>query len=382
MVSDSVTITKRKNIMGYDDIKNILLVRADGIGDALNSTPAISALRKTYPNAKISIIVKQYGADILSQNPDIDEIIVYKPNEQHKRLLSKLRFLMELRSKKYDTAIALQNSSFCNFITFISGAKIRVGRRSEPKGFCNTLTHWIDHSDPKGTKHEIDRNFDLLRLIDVQDGSRNLVLKLSDDERAFAEEFLSKIPINLSFPKNKEEKLTPQKIADKNNTKMTYPLFRLVGIHPGGSSVDKIWLPENFAWIADNLIDKFGAKVILFYGHNEDDLVKTILSKMKNMPILASKINLRQLCALIERCSLFICNDSGPMHIASAFKIPTVAIFGSTDYIRWRPQHEKAIVVRKDMDCFPCSAHKCKKNYECTKTLPIHQVWDAIIGLI
>ncbi|MGB9596917.1 MAG: lipopolysaccharide heptosyltransferase II [Candidatus Poribacteria bacterium] len=348
--------------MEYDCIKKILLVRTDGIGDALNSTPAISALRKTYPNAQISIVVRQYGADILSHNPDIDEIIVYNSDKQHKGLMNKLRFFMELRSKKFDTAIALQNSSFCNFITFISGAKIRIGRKSEPKRFCSTLTHWINQSDPKGTKHEIDRNFDLLRFINVKNGSKDLILRLSDSEKAFADNFLLK-----------------NSLASNDST---YPLFRLIGIHPGGSSIDKMWLPESFAWIADNLIEKFKAKVILFYGHNEDHLAKNILSKMKNMPILASKISLRQLCALIERCSLFICNDSGPMHIASAFKIPTVAIFGPTDYVRWRPQHERAVIVRKDMNCFPCSAHKCKKNYECTKTLPIYQVWDAIIGLI
>lgn len=378
--------------MDYECIKKVLLVRTDGIGDALNSTPAISALRKTYPNAQISVVVRQYGSDIFSHNPDINEIIVYDPVKQHKGLTGKLRFFIELRSKKFDTAIALQNSSLCNFITFISGAKIRVGRRSEPKRFSSTLTHWIDQADPKGTKHEIDRNFDLLRLINVQNGAGNLVLRLSDEEKAFADEFLSEIPLDpplekgedkeVILSKGEDKEVILSKVEAKDKITMDNPLFRLVGIHPGGSSVDKMWLPENFAWVADNLIEKFKANVIIFYGHNEDYLAENILSKMKNIPILASKLSLRQLCALIERCSLFICNDSGPMHIASAFKIPTVAIFGPTDYVRWRPQHEKAVVVRKDMHCFPCSAHKCKKNYECIKTIPVSQVWNAIIGLI
>lgn len=354
--------------MEYSDIKNILLIRADGIGDALNSTPAISALRKTYPSAKISIIVRQFGADILSQNPDIDEIIKYSPYKQHKNMIDKLRFFYELRSRNFDTAIALQNSSLCNFLAFVSGAKIRVGRKSEPKRFSNTLTHWISQIDPKGTKHEIDRNFDLVRLIGVENGLRDLILRLSDEEKAFADDFLLKGVFN-----------TPLQNGENISS---HQLFRLVGIHPGGSSIDKLWLPENYAEIVDRLVDEFKAKIMLFYGHDEDHLAKIMSSKMKNKPILVSDVSLRQLCALIEKCSLFICNDSGPMHIASAFRIPTVAIFGSTDYVRWGPQHEKALVVRKEMDCFPCSAHKCKKNYECTKLLPISQVWDAILRLI
>jgi heptosyltransferase-2 len=384
-------------VVEYSDIKNILLIRADGIGDALNSTPAISALRKTYPSARISIIVKQFGADILSQNPDIDEILIYNPSKLHKSFIGKVRFFSELRSKNFDAAIVLQNSSLCNFMAFVSGAKIRVGRRSEPKRFNRTLTHWISLKDPKGTKHEIDRSFDLIRLINVENGSRDLVLRLSDSEKAFADDFLLrnygssdfrvekslKIPLypplvkgeyDMGFPFSKEE--------SEVSLASSHPLFHLVGIHPGGSSVDKLWLPENFAEIADRLIDEFKSKIMLFYGHNEDHLAKIILSKMKNKPILISGVSLRQLCAFIERCSFFICNDSGPMHIASAFKIPTVAIFGSTDYVRWGPQHEKALVVRKEMDCFPCSAHKCKKKYECTKSLPISDVWNAILGLI
>jgi heptosyltransferase-2 len=401
-------ISLEGKVLEYNDIRNILLIRADGIGDALNSTPAISALRKDYPNAKISIIIKQFGADILSQNPDIDEILIYNPKKQHKSFMGKVRFFSNLRSKNFDTAIVLQNSSLCNFMAFVSGAKIRVGRRSEPKRFGGTLTHWISQTDPKGTKHEIDRNFDLVRLINVENGSRDLVLRLSDSEKAFADDFLlrnhgssdfrieknSKIPLYPPFPKGEYDVGVP---FSKGENDMILPfsegesevplasnhsLFRLVGIHPGGSSVDKLWLPENFAKIADRLIDEFRAKIMLFYGHNEDHLAKNILSKMKNKPILISGVSLRQLCAFIEKCSLFICNDSGPMHIASAFKIPTVAIFGSTDHIRWGPQHEKALVVRKEIDCFPCSAHKCKKNYECTKSLPISDVWNAILGLI
>ena len=345
----------------FDDIRNILVLRTDGIGDVLNSTPAISALRKTYPDAHITAVVKPYGAEMLSQNSDVDEIIIYDPQSQHKKLMDKVYFLRKLRSNGYDTVLVLNNSSLSNFMAYVSGARIRVGRRSEPKRFNHTLTHWVNRRDPKGTKHEIDRNLDVVYLLNVKNGTRNLVLHFTEEEKTYAEDFLR---LN--------------NLREKRDNGF---LFRLVGIHSGGSSCDKLWPSEYFAEIADRLIDEFNARVILFTGPSEKALAQNILSNVKHPMTLASGINLRQLAVLIGRCSLFICNDSGPMHIASALRVPIVAIFGSTDYVRWRPQNENAVVVRKDMDCWPCSAHKCKRNYECTKTLPVSQVWNAIMEL-
>jgi len=338
----------------FDNTRKILILRTDGIGDVLNSTPAISALHKTYPDAKITVVVKPHGAEILYRNLDIDEIIVYDPNNQHKSLINKINFFKKLRSGGYDTAVVLNNSSMSNFMAYVSGAKIKAGRKSEPKRFNRTLTHWVSNKDPKGTKHEVDRNLDIVRLLNIENDASDLVLNLSEEEKAYAEDFLR---------------------LNKNDGSY------LMGIHPGGSSFDKLWSPENFAEIADRLIDEFNAKVILFTGPGEENLAQNILTKVKNPLIFASGIELRQFSALVERCSLFVCNDSGPMHIASALKVPTVAIFGPTDYVRWRPRNENAVVVRKDMDCWPCSAHKCKRNYECTKILPVSQVWKAIVEL-
>jgi heptosyltransferase-2 len=116
---------------------------------------------------------------------------------------------------------------------------------------------------------------------------------------------------------------------------------------------------------------------MLFGGPGEDDLVQGVLSPMIRPPICAVIPRLRQFAALVERCSLFLCNDSGPMHIAAALKVPTVAVFGPTDYVRWKPRNENAVIVRKDVDCWPCGAHKCERGFECTKSLPVNDVLDA-----
>jgi len=98
--------------------------------------------------------------------------------------------------------------------------------------------------------------------------------------------------------------------------------------------------------------------------------------------ITIAGLPLRQFAALLEKCSIFLCNDSGPMHIAAALKVPTVAIFGPTDHVRWGTRSDKAVVVRKDVDCWPCSAHKCKKGFECIKTLPVEWVLKAADSIL
>lgn len=340
------------------DVKKILIFRDDGIGDVLNSTPVISALRDTYYNAHISVVARPLGAEVLHLSPHINEVLVYDPDNQHKSLRSRLQFFKQLRAGCYDLAVVLHNSSECNFMAYLSGARYRIGRKSERKRFSFMLTHWIGSRDPKGTKHEIDRNMDVARLAGVKNGSDDLVLRLSEEERAWATEFLSQHGI------------------DYDTT--SRGCISLVGIHPGGSTFDKLWPAENFAQIA-NRIQKSNARIILFNGPGEDNITQSIQKMMIKPYIPASGFQIRHLAALVERCSLFICNDSGPMHIASALKVPTVAIFGPTDHVRWRPRSEKALIVRKDMDCWPCSAHKCKRGFECTKSLPVEDVWDAII---
>lgn len=332
-----------------EDIRKILILRPDGIGDAINSTPAIANLKDAYPDAHISVVVRPPGAEILNLNPYIDEIIVYDAES----LREKLHFCENLRLEGYDLAVTLRNMLECNLMTYLSGARYRVGWKYPLRKLSLFLTHRYDQNDPKGVKHEIDRNMDVVRLIGVKGNKRELILCLSEEERIWASNFL-----------NSEE-------PDNN--------VPIVGIHPGGSTDDKLWPAENYAHIANQLGQKLNVQIMLFSGPNEADLAQGIQNMMTIPPIPASGLSLRQFSALLEKCSLFICNDSGPMHIAAALKVPTIAIFGSTDYVRWRPYNEKAIVVKRDMDCWPCSAHKCNKNFECIKSLPVSEVWNAVI---
>ncbi|MFQ6042312.1 MAG: lipopolysaccharide heptosyltransferase II [Candidatus Poribacteria bacterium] len=340
----------------FKDITKILILRPDGIGDLLNSTPAISLLRRSYPDAHITVLVQPLNAEILTGNPDVDEVLIYDRVGKHKRFGERLKFLHRLRKTGYDLVVVMYTSSWYNFLAYVSGAKYRVGRYQ--KRFKSALTHPSKKTYAKGTVHEVLRNLDLARIICDKEKSMDtrLVLNLSEEEKQWARDYLKRLGIS-------EDDF-------------------LVCIHPGGSSFDKLWTEDGYAQVADRLVERFGAKILMFHGPSESKLASDIQQRMTHDVLIYAPESLRQLAALIDRCKLFICNDSGPMHIAAALDVPTVAIFGPTDHVRWAPRSPNAKIAHRDMPCWPCSAHKCKRNFECTKLLPVETVWEKIEALL
>jgi heptosyltransferase-2 len=308
------------------------------------------------------VLVQPLNSDILIGNPDIDEVLIYDRSGKHKPLLEKLKFLHRLRKTDYDLVVVMYTASWYNLLAYISGAKYRVGRYQ--KRFKSTLTHPCKWTYAKGTVHEIERNLDLVRIIcdnEVVSSSQNsesfdLVLNLSTEEKQWANDYIQKIGLSAGN------------------------LF--VCIHPGGSSFDKLWTEDGYAQIADRLVEQFGAKILILHGPSESQLADDIQQRMTHDAVIYAPESLRQLAALINCSSLFICNDSGPMHIAAALNAPTVAIFGPTDHVRWAPRNPNAQIARRGMPCWPCSAHKCKRDFECTKLLPVKTVWEKIEALL
>ncbi len=332
------------------NIRKILIIRNDGIGDLLNSTPAIALLRQNYADAEITVLVQPLNAPILVGNPDVDRVLIFGREGEHRRLRDRLRFYQSLRHEEYDLAVAMRTTSWCNLVTFLSGARYRLGRYQ--KRFKSFLTHPWRGQYKKGEVHEVDRNLGLVRLICDGAEHRQLVLNLLDNEIIGTQQLLA------------DWEIAPQDFV--------------VGIHPGGSSFDKRWPEENYAQIADGLAHEYGAKILILRGPDEAELARNLQKAAQSESIAYAPKSIRELAALIKRCDFFVCNDSGPMHIAAALDVRTVAIFGPTDHVAWRPLSEEATIVRRDMPCWPCSAHKCKIGWECTKRLPVDTVWGRV----
>ena len=332
------------------DINKILVIRVDGIGDLLNTTPAIALLRENYPSAEITVLARPLNAPVLIGNSDVDRVLVFDRSGKHREFWTRFQFYRELRRERFELVVAMQTAMWTHLVAFLSGARYRLGRYQ--KRFRSTLTHAWRGRYRKGEIHEVDRNLELVRLICEGEGRRELVFCVSPDEIAAAEERLTSLGVGGdSF---------------------------LIGIHPGGSSFDKRWPEERYAELADRLVQQYNATVLLLHGPEEVVLTRNIQQAMRSRAIVHAPKTIRELGALLSRCDLVVCNDSGPMHLAAALDVPTVAIFGPTDHVAWHPLSQNASIVRRDMPCWPCSAHKCKIGWECTKKLPVEPVWDAI----
>ena len=333
------------------NVNRMLIIRPDGIGDMLNATPAIALLRQNYPAAEITVLARPLNAPVLEGNPDVDRVLVFDRAGEHRQLSLQLQFYHSLRQEKYDLVIAMQTAMLPHLITFLTGARYRLGRYQ--KRFRSTLTHAWRGKYQKGETHEVDRNLELVQLICQGEGTRQLVFNLLPDEIV-----------------NAKALLASWDLAD-------VPF--LVGIHPGGSSFDKRWPEKQYAELADRLVLHDNAKILLLRGPDEAELTQNIQDTMRSDAVVYAPHTIRELGALLSHCDLFVCNDSGPMHLAAALNVKTVAIFGPTDHVAWRPMSENASIVRRDMPCWPCSAHKCKIGWECTKKLPVEMVWNKTV---
>lgn len=342
-------VSALENNAPLPNIDKILVIRVDGIGDLLNSTPAIALLRENYPSAEITVLARPLNAPVLMGNPDVDKILTFARDGKHRGLKARLRFYRALRREQFQLVVAMQTGMWSHLIAFLSGAPYRLGRYQ--KRFRSTLTHAWHGKYPKGETHEVDRNLELVRLVCEGEGRRKLKFHLLSDEIETAKAHLTSCGIGTN----------------------TF----LIGIHPGGSSFDKRWPEKQYAELADRLVQQYNATILLLRGPEEEALTHNIQQAMQFPAIVYAPETIRELGALLSCCNLVVCNDSGPMHLAAALDVPMVAVFGPTDHIAWHPLSENATIVRRDMPCWPCSAHKCKIGWECTKKLPIEPVWEA-----
>jgi len=157
----------------------------------------------------------------------------------------------------------------------------------------------------------------------------------------------------------------------------------LLGINPGATyGSAKRWYPERFAAVADELCKKWGAKAVITGSSAEKCIADEIASAMETKSLnLSGRTSVRGLMALTKRCNFFITNDSGPMHIATAFNVPLVAIFGPTDHSTTSPFSDRAVVVRQDAECAPCLLRECPTNHRCMQEVMAEDVVQAALRL-
>lgn len=338
--------------------KKILVVRTDRIGDVVLSTPALTALRENYPQSHIAVMVSPYTREIVEGNPYIDEVIVYDKDKLDKGLFGFWSFVRKLKRKSFDLAVILHTKKRTNLIAYLAGIPRRIGYQDKKFGFL--LTDKIEDTRPLGLKHEVDYCLDVLEKIGIRATDKATYVAIKKEDLAWADKILESCGIS------------------KND--------KVVCLHPGASCVSKRWLTVRFIELAKKLVKAHSAKIIIVASAKDTAIAEKIAKNIEGSINLSGKTTLSKLAAVLKRSALFISNDSGPVHIASAVGTPVISIFGRNQAglspIRWGPIGRRDKYLHKDVGCAVCLAHKCKIGFECLKAITVDDVLDAADSIL
>jgi len=353
---------KMHSKISKESLNKILLIKQRNIGDVLLLVPTIMALRESFPNTYIAVLVNSGTEEMLTFNPAIDEIIVFdrkwKGMPFLKRWIKEISFVRNIHKKKFDMVINLTEGDRGAIFSLLSGAKYRLGFNPSGKGFLgkkHIFTHLEEVPDKKF--HVVDYNLALLKVLEIKPSNKDISIYFSEEDAKYIEEIFYKNSIQ------KED--------------------ILVHIHPTSRWLFKCWSDRKMAEVIDYLRLEKKTKVFLTAAPSKKELekIENILSYTTSEPInLAGSTTLKQLVALSSKCDLFFGIDSAPMHIAAAVKTPVIALFGPSGEFNWGPWGNGHTVITKEMDCRPCGKDGCNgtKRSLCLETIELDDVLDVI----
>ena len=334
----------------------ILVLATNWLGDAVMGVPALREIRAARPDAEIVVLARAWVADLYAREDFCDRILVYDHKGRHAGLGGRLRLAGELRREKFDTAVLLQNAFDAALLAFLARIPERIGYARDGRAFL--LTQPIDVPQPGDTPdHQRFYYLELLRRAGwISDLPECADIRLGGVAEAAA-------------------------VGRRGWAERRLPEGRWIGVSPGAAyGTAKQWIPENFAAAAAALSEKLDASVALFGSPAEVDLCRSIANQIGPRAYsLAGDTSLAEYIELAATCTVYLTNDSGPMHVACALGLPTVAVFGATDHVATGPSASWARVVREPVDCAPCLLRECPIDHRCmTRVTPDRVVQEAL----
>jgi len=310
-------------------MKKILIEIPTWLGDCVMTTPAIENIISTYPNVKITIFGAFVSTAIFEEHPNVEQIIL----DESKNSSSRLQWIYSKAKKlgEFDASLTFRRTFFSRLFIWFTNART--------KGYYQRYT--------KETIHQA------IRYNDFINKTFDLTTKPQDLKIYFE-------PFNYDKP--------------------------TLGINPGASyGSAKRWYPEKFAKVAQELSNKY--EIVIFGGPAEVEIANDIETELQKSNVtcqnIAGKTSIKELCQKIGGLDLFVTGDSGPMHVAAAFKVPTVAIFGPTkdqETSQW--MNPQGVIVKREMECSPCMKRTCPlKHHECMKLLEAEDVLEKVNDL-
>jgi lipopolysaccharide heptosyltransferase II len=332
----------------------ILVTQTGGwIGDMVLLTPTLRALKITYPQSHLALMLRPLVANLMTTHPYIDEVIIDSKAGACSRLKSLWKSVRHVRRSNFDLAIILHPTSFRNaLIPFLAGVPERIGSNVSGRGILLTSS-CPDRTD----LHEVHRYLRVLALIDIHEPNAELEFWYTDADRDTVSQILAAHGI--------------------------FPGDRVMGVNLGTTWQTKRWSLENFAAVITQVQNRFNVPMLLTGSASEIPLGEALAQIARvNAINLIGKTTLMQLGVLIERCDLYLTCDSGPMHIAAAVGTPTIALFGPTSPTRHRPYGEGHCVIQKPVMCRPCYKRKCMRKDKpnlCMMAIDAKEVVDQVL---
>ncbi len=329
-------------------MQKILIIQTAFLGDTILITPLINAVKDCFPCSLIDIVTLPKNSIVFQNNPSVNEII---PFDKDKKFNSFLKLVKEIRASKYEIAFLPHSSLTTTLLAYFGKIKRRIGFDRRVSKYFLT-----DRVDFRTNCLRIEKNLDLLKIYSDKKYGMQTRLYIAENDKKYAENKL-------------------KNISDK-----------IVAIAPGSIWTTKRWGRENYI----NLLKKLPDKIFfVFLGAKEDyDLCQNIVENLPshNCLNLSGKSSILQSAAILQKCDLLLCNDSGAMHIANAVQTPVISFFGPTvKDLGYFPFRENDFVFEVDLPCRPCGKHGHKEcplgHHNCMKKITPEMVHSKIKAL-
>jgi heptosyltransferase-2 len=339
--------------------ENVLLLQTSFLGDTVLTLPLIDEIKRQFPVKKLTLLCQAASRDLLRDHPAIDEIIVDDKKKADRGFAGLRAKARALKAQDFTVALTPHKSLRSALMLYWADIPCRVGFRQSRGWF---LFHRRVARD--ASRHDVERNLSILTPfgIRVEDCRREIDL-----------------PVSATLQEAVNRKLSALGLEEDDLA---------VGVCPGSVWPTKRWSIGGFAELIRRLHQRIPCTILLFGGPDDALVVEQVQSRSGRRAInLVDQIGLRELPAAISRCALFITNDSGPMHVAVARKIPTLAIFcATTPELGFFPYTDKAIVVGKKLSCRPCGTHggrRCPLGHaHCIEKIPTQTVLESAEKLL
>jgi len=345
------------SIMLDPSTESVLVVRLKALGDIVLSLPLVNSLRRSFPEARIDYLCLEGYGEATGENRDLDSVIEFR-----KGILSQAELMLRLRRTEYDLAIDLISSPRSSVITLFSGADMRIGMDVGRHNFCyhKVLPRTISRNGRRVRCYTMDANREIARMLNLKSD------QWADSDNMYRIDFATT---------EGDRKWTEELLSGTNGGVEGY-----IGIVPAAKYEAKRWPLESFSEFVKMLTEQTGYIPVMIWGPGEEETVDYIVRENPGA-LKPPLIGISRLGGLIGRMDCLVGVDSGPKHLAVIQGVPTLTLFGPTDPEVWDPMTERHRVIRKDLDCAPCSLTECP-SVECMKSITVWEVFEETVRLL